>query len=711
MSSKWALMAGAAVGAAVLLPGAAQAQQGGPFADVPQGHWAYDAVNDLAKKGIFTGYPDGTFQGKRALTRYEFALALQRMLTEVQREIASIPRPNGGTGQPGQNGRPGNPGPPGPPGPPGVTPGQIASINQQLGLLRSDVTALQKLAQEFASELAMLGSDVEQIKRNLAALSDRVTKLEGRVARMPRITGAVNIGFRAANVTTDRRPGDAAFAPVDRDGRELNNSSNVLNPVNAFYDIDLGITANVSDVATARLLLNAGNYLKGYLGNRISQVNPNIDAGAGGAIGAGGPEGVGPGGRNFTAEDVVPYYLYLETPIKLGGIDTHLTVGKFGHQFTPYTLKMVDVDSYFYNDKTDLGDYPLTGARANFRAGGLNFSTYAAVHQNDYAQLTSTAGFAALGFYAPDASKFFPGGGLTNFAGAAGFGPLGASPTIDQSAGARATYAGKRFQLGGTYLTGTNSNNSAVDLSGLPGGGGPAAVPLNSLFRQLHVYGVDFNVTPIKHLNFSGAVTESRWDGSFHREDVGFKQFGQHANDRRAWDLRVGIPFGRAQVGGFYKRIGESFDAPGSWGRIGNFINPRGIEGFGGTLEIPIGSRLVFDAEGAKYNFNLFNRVAGVTGSDLTHIRAGFRFPLTSANSVDFGAEYVEYDPHHSGGDIGVDRIERYYNIGFSHAFNANMSFRLLYQLMNVSSPNLTAQAPGFDYEANIIATQFTVRF
>ena len=57
------------------------------------------------------------------------------------------------------------------------------------------------------------------------------------------------------------------------------------------------------------LLLNAGNYLKGYLGNRISQVNPMIDGGADGVS-------VTP---TFTVEDVIPYYLYIETPMKIGG--------------------------------------------------------------------------------------------------------------------------------------------------------------------------------------------------------------------------------------------------------------------------------------------------------------------------------------------------------------------------------------------------------
>ena len=52
MNKKWALWAGAALGASALIPGAAQAQApqaGGPFADVPQDHWAYDAVQEMAQ--------------------------------------------------------------------------------------------------------------------------------------------------------------------------------------------------------------------------------------------------------------------------------------------------------------------------------------------------------------------------------------------------------------------------------------------------------------------------------------------------------------------------------------------------------------------------------------------------------------------------------------------------------------------------------------
>jgi hypothetical protein len=107
---KLALLAGLALtlfmGKAVC---AAPAQ--GPFADVPTDHWAYDAVNELAALGIFNGYPDQTFGGKRALTRYEFAVALQRMLQDVQRRIDARPV-GGGTAPQGAVGPRGPAGPP-----------------------------------------------------------------------------------------------------------------------------------------------------------------------------------------------------------------------------------------------------------------------------------------------------------------------------------------------------------------------------------------------------------------------------------------------------------------------------------------------------------------------------------------------------------------------------------------------------------------------
>ena len=50
------------------------------FPDIEKNHWAYEAVEELAKQGLLEGYPDGTFRGDRMMTRYEFAEVVYRAM-------------------------------------------------------------------------------------------------------------------------------------------------------------------------------------------------------------------------------------------------------------------------------------------------------------------------------------------------------------------------------------------------------------------------------------------------------------------------------------------------------------------------------------------------------------------------------------------------------------------------------------------------------
>jgi len=63
--------------------GVAQAQSTADFPDVRENHWAYQAVRDLADKGLVKGYPNGEFLGDRPLTRFEFATVVERLLETV----------------------------------------------------------------------------------------------------------------------------------------------------------------------------------------------------------------------------------------------------------------------------------------------------------------------------------------------------------------------------------------------------------------------------------------------------------------------------------------------------------------------------------------------------------------------------------------------------------------------------------------------------
>ena len=54
------------------------------FPDVPENHWAFEAVDDLAKRGLIIGYEDGMFKGDRVLTRYEFAEVVHRAIQRAK---------------------------------------------------------------------------------------------------------------------------------------------------------------------------------------------------------------------------------------------------------------------------------------------------------------------------------------------------------------------------------------------------------------------------------------------------------------------------------------------------------------------------------------------------------------------------------------------------------------------------------------------------
>jgi len=74
------------------------------FKDVPQGHWAEEAVYEMVRLGITSGFPDGTFQGTRDISRFEISSFLakfsryfnlregrnEKLIEELRSELALI---------------------------------------------------------------------------------------------------------------------------------------------------------------------------------------------------------------------------------------------------------------------------------------------------------------------------------------------------------------------------------------------------------------------------------------------------------------------------------------------------------------------------------------------------------------------------------------------------------------------------------------------
>ncbi len=167
-----ALLAVVAAAPAIVAPGfvaPAQAQDRAEFQDVPLTHWAYPALQKLAAAGILEGYPpNGNFIGQRPMTRYEFAVAIARLLDKM------------GNGTQGPKGDQGIQGIQGPAGRDAVGGGPAGPT----GLTRDEVLAIvNPLQREFRDELA-------RVDARLTALENRMSTEESKVVAPPRLTFA-----------------------------------------------------------------------------------------------------------------------------------------------------------------------------------------------------------------------------------------------------------------------------------------------------------------------------------------------------------------------------------------------------------------------------------------------------------------------------------------------------------------------------------------
>ena len=226
-----------------------------PSATVPFDHWAYDAVKQLCEKGVIIGYPDGTFKGDRAMTRYEFAMAISRLIENVGKMVQ--PGKEGPKGDAGAAGAAGPSGPQGDAGPAGAA--GVAGAQGPIGV--ADMAAVEalckKLLDEFKPELADLRKDVEYLQDDVYDLQDRVKAPEEQ-AKRPKAFGWIDYrmglvaqGHRVAaggspGVITPAGPSNLPFPYNTRlDGRSM-------------YDnltAKFGIDGAVTDQVNARIAL------------------------------------------------------------------------------------------------------------------------------------------------------------------------------------------------------------------------------------------------------------------------------------------------------------------------------------------------------------------------------------------------------------------------------------------------------------------------
>ena len=167
-----------------------------PFMDVPMNSWAYDAVAQLASKGILSGYPDGLYKGRQPMTRYEAASVVARALAYIDMTKAS----------------------------------------------KQDVDMLKRLVVEFKDELDALGVRVDALEKDMNLFKRRLGgwRISGRLrmdldyrmrdesmrgASQPEGDSMGNVGLGDARVNFDRFFGvdEKAFFRMQVRGRTNTN--------------------------------------------------------------------------------------------------------------------------------------------------------------------------------------------------------------------------------------------------------------------------------------------------------------------------------------------------------------------------------------------------------------------------------------------------------------------------------------------------------
>lgn len=115
------------------------------LSDVQPTDWAFQALQSLVERyGCIAGYPDGTYRGQRAMTRFEFAAGMNACLDRISELIAA-------------------------------STADLAT--------KEDLATLQRLQEEFAAELAALRGRVDGLEARVSELEanqfSTTTKLSG----------------------------------------------------------------------------------------------------------------------------------------------------------------------------------------------------------------------------------------------------------------------------------------------------------------------------------------------------------------------------------------------------------------------------------------------------------------------------------------------------------------------------------------------------
>jgi len=338
---KYALRA--VLGIGLVAPAFAQTDN---FPDVNENHWAYEALARLKKDGLLVGYPDGLFRGTRPASRYELAVAIHAVYTNLRNVTDGLQSQIDALSK-------------------GSDKGDIQSLRDQVAALQSQVNALKgygddianlkKLADTFQNELHALGVDVDQFKKDLSDLAKRVTALEARKPAVD-ISGDGNLFLAAANSSSGNygmnKDGKIEGVLKNSAGGTIsgNPTAGLTQDLSILHELALKFKGTNTTGPTWEGTVVYGNVLSN-LGNesQVESNTPYSDTGT----------------ASFYLQDFA-----VKFNSSVAGLGFDAEAGRIGYKVGPYMFQRINPSSYYTTDRLSNGEYYLDGANLAFNLLG-----------------------------------------------------------------------------------------------------------------------------------------------------------------------------------------------------------------------------------------------------------------------------------------------------------------------------------------------------
>lgn len=636
------------------------------FPDTPENHWAYEALENLKRENILVGYPDGLYRGGRPASRYEMAVAiynafrrLKGITDGLEEKIRALEE------QIGQGG--------------GGETGGLRELRDQLGALRNDVNSmrgwgddianLKRLADTFEKEIASLGVDVESMKKDLASIEERVSRLE-RQRNSVTISGDGNFLVLAGHGKDDTEYGitpDGRLTGVGR-GDYAVRSVGLTRDLTILHEAALRFSGELDGGPKWRATLVTGNML-----------SPNGLGSQGSTLWN---QGFQEGNQDVYFQD---FNVSFDT--SLAGLNFGAEVGRVGYHISPFIFQRKDYQDYFSNERWDSNDWIFDGAVVRFDFGGVKLHTFLG-RTSDRNSVNGTP-----------VNSFVRSGNPTHS-------PLIGDP-VDQMLGVRLNVP--IGDMGGVNLAYLWLDSNSVSTVGVPG-------LASRDHNRTNVYGGDIN------LKLGGNLV---FEGGFSKTPYTYNTSEALDDDNTAWYAQLGWDGGNWGVTGGYYRIEPYFGAPGDWERVGLIWNPTDVTAIRAKAYLNLGQDLRLSL-GADFYEGIGSPGSDTDGpfttdDDIRSLRAQLDYNINPSWGLMASYEDVEFKNSNAllgyfdGGGNNVKPTQRWFTVGLKYNLAKDAKLGLRYQVSDVDFKN-----SGFEnyfglannrYRGGLLSSELTFRF